>query len=71
MRKMDEILIKLQVKACHVLEDFKNSERGDTNFISMLIIIGIVVVLAGLFLALGKSVMTSISQKVTTFINGL
>lgn len=71
MKKINEMLTKLQIKAYCTLSDFKNSERGDTNFVSMLIIIGIVVVLAGLFLTLGKDVMTSISQKVKDFINGL
>lgn len=71
MKRLHEMWTKMQVKAICAVEDFKNSERGDTNFISMLIIIGIVVVLAGLFLTLGKDVMTSISQKVKGFINGL
>lgn len=71
MKKINEMLTKLQIKAYCALSNFKNSERGDTNFVSILIIIGIVVVLAGLFLTLGKDVMTSISQKVKDFINGL
>lgn len=71
MNKINEMLIMLQIKAMCAIEDFKKEERGDTNFISMMIIIGIVVVLAGLFLTMGRSVMTSITQKVTDFINGL
>lgn len=53
------------------IQNFLNSERGDTNFVSMLLIIGIVVVLAGLFLTLGKDVMESITGKVTEFIASL
>lgn len=71
MNKINEMLIMMQIKVTCAIEDFKNDERGDTNFISMMIIIGIVVVLAGLFLTLGRSVMTSITNKVTNFINGL
>lgn len=71
MKKIQNWMTKMQIKAICAVRDFKNAERGDTNFVSMLIIIGIVVVLAGLFLTLGKSVMTSISTKVTSFINGL
>lgn len=71
MNKINEMLIMMQIKVMCAIEDFKNDERGDTNFISMMIIIGIVVVLAGLFLTLGRSVMTSITGKVTSFINGL
>lgn len=71
MNKLDGMLIKLQSKAHNALEEFKTSERGDTNFVSMLIIIGIIVVLAGLFLTLGKGVMNTIGQKVNNFINSL
>ena len=71
MEKIQDAMIKMQMKAFCAIQNFKNSERGDTNFVSMLIIIGIVVVLAGLFLTLGKSVMASISQKVNDFINSL
>lgn len=71
MKKIQDMMAKMQIKAFCAVQNFKNSERGDTNFVSMLIIIGIVVVLAGLFLTLGKDVMTSISQKVKDFINGL
>lgn len=71
MKKIQDMMTKMQIKAFCAVQNFKNSERGDTNFVSMLIIIGIVVVLAGLFLTLGKVVMTSISQKVKDFINGL
>ena len=46
-------------------------QNGITNFVSMLLIIGIVVVLAGLFLTLGKGVMNSITQKVMDFIKNL
>ena len=71
MKKIQDMMTKMQIKAFCAVQNFKNSERGDTNFVSMLIIIGIVVVLAGLLLTLGKDVMTSISQKVKDFINGL
>lgn len=65
------MLLALRVKAECAWNNFMDSERGDTNFVSMLLIIGIVVVIAGLFLTFGKGVMQTISQKVTTFINGL
>ena len=71
MKKIDAMLTKMQIKACNAIDSFKKSERGDTNFVSMLLIIGIIVVLAGLFLTLGKEVMTSISTKVKAFIASL
>lgn len=50
-------------------EDFKESERGDTNFVSMLIIIAIVVVIAGAFLALVKTdIIPAVQRKVVNFI---
>lgn len=71
MKKINELFLMMYVKAVIAVEDFKNSERGDTNFVSMLLIIGIVVVLAGLFLTLGKGVMNSITTKINEFIKKL
>lgn len=71
MGKINEMMTKMYVKASCAWTTFKESERGDTNFVSMLLIIGIVVVLAGLFLTLGKGVMTEIGKKVNDFIKGL
>ena len=50
---------------------FKNGERGDTNFVSMLLIIGIVVVLAGAFFALGDKVMDKIETAIDNFFTNL
>lgn len=71
MRLLDTMAIKLQNKVHFFLEDLKKSERGDTNFVSMLLIIGIVVVLAGLFLTLGKDIVLKIQGKITQFIDNL
>lgn len=43
------------------------SERGDTNFISILIILGIVILLAGVFLGFKQTIVT----KVTEIVDGL
>ena len=71
MNKLDDMLLAFRVKAECAWNNFMDSERGDTNFVSMLLIIGIVVVIAGLFLTFGKGVMTTISGKVTQFISKL
>lgn len=68
---MNEALIMAQLWGMKQIEEFLNSEDGDTNFVSMLLIIGIVVVLATLFLTLGKGVMTTISTNVQNFLNSL
>lgn len=71
MSKINQFLNKQYNNAIHSLNEFKESERGDTNFISMLLIIGIVVVLAGLFLTFGRGIITSITNKVNDFISSL
>ncbi len=71
MNKIKKMLLKMEVKACCALEEFKNSERGDTNFISILIILGIVVVIAGLFTVLSGDVMERISEAISNFLDSL
>lgn len=71
MNRIDGMLTSLYVKVGAAARKFKESERGDTNFVSMLLIIGIVVVLAGLFLTLGKGVMNTIGKNVNNFIKNL
>ncbi len=71
MKKAKELAGKLQMSMYSKVLEFKNSERGDTNFVSMLLIIGIVVVLAGAFLSLANGAMSTISGKVNSFIAGL
>ena len=46
--------------------DFKNEERGDTNFISILIILAIVVILLGVFIGF----MDTIIQRVQEIVDG-
>ena len=71
MRKLDEVATELYLWVMRTLEEFTDSEEGDTNFISMMIIIAIVVVLAGLFLTLGRGVMETVSKSVTDFLKSL
>ena len=71
MERVDGLMIRLYVIASCVIRDFLEEERGDTNFISMLLIIGIAVVLATSFLTIGKDTVDSIGQKITTFIDSL
>ena len=71
MDKLNEIYLRVFLYVSGVIRDFKESERGDTNFISMLLIIAIVVVLAGAFLTLGKDVMKTVSEQVRKFLEGL
>ncbi len=71
MKKLNNLMVMMYIALTSKISEFKEREDGDTNFVSMLLIIGIVVVLAGLFLTLGKGVVTTIGNKVKTFIAGL
>lgn len=72
MNIFEKAFLNAKLKMKCGLQNFAVNETGDTNFVSMLIIIGIVVVLAAGFLALANGVvLPQISKKVTDFINGL
>lgn len=71
MDRLNEMYLRVILCVSGIIQDFKESERGDTNFISMLLIIAIIVVLAGAFMTLGRDVMTTVSQTVVDFLKGL
>ncbi len=72
MNIIDKTLINVKVRLQKGLHDFVITEDGDTNFISMLLIIGIVVVLAGGFLTLAKTtVLDGITKKVNDFLKNI
>ena len=66
---MKKLLGEMQFKAMRAFSEFKNSEKGDTNFISIIIIIAIVLVLAGAFFAIANGGMTTIGTKFNSFIS--
>lgn len=68
MKKLKETLGMWQAKAyCRYL-NFKYGERGDTNFISILIILGIVVVLGGLFIGFKDQIIGKVTDMVQGFL---
>ncbi|MCD8086237.1 MAG: hypothetical protein LUF28_07945 [Clostridiales bacterium] len=71
MKQLNQMMLGLYLAVTNGWNEFKSSDRGDTNFVSILLIIAIVVVLAGLFLTLGKTVMETVSGYVTNFLDGL
>lgn len=71
MDRLNDLLLAGKIRAEHGLDAFLSEERGDTNFISMLIIIAIAVFLGGLFKAMGQNILDTVRNKVTQFINGL
>ena len=70
MKTLVNKMNRIQMRAVSAFTKFMKSERGDTNFISI-IIIAIVIALAGIFWAFAKNGMSTISSKFTKFINGL
>ena len=63
----DKWLRKTYVKAATALDSFSNEERGDTNFISILIILGIVILLAGLFIGFKDKIVNQVKAIVDGF----
>ena len=71
MDRLNDLLLAGKIRAEHGLDAFLSEERGDTNFISMLIIIAIAVFLGGRFKTMGQSILTTVQNKVSQFVNGL
>ncbi len=67
---MKKLLAKLAVKKemakLGLIEKLK-SENGDTNFISIIIILGIVIILVGVFVAFKDSIVGTITEIVDGF----
>lgn len=53
------------------VKSFFASERGDTNFISIIIIIAIVVALAGAFWMMANGGMKTVTKAFNTFLKGI
>lgn len=68
MRALDELAVKYYLKAMAAVDKYMSEERGDTNFISILIVLGIVVVLAGVFMTFGKDIKTAVETATSTFL---
>lgn len=65
MKGLVEKMDRLQRRALAGIIDFYNSEKGDTNFISIIIIIAIVIALAGIFYTFATGGMNKISTAFT------
>lgn len=67
MRKMDGLLIRAKLEANAVLSE----ERGDTNFISIAIILVIMIGVAVAFIGIKDQVMNVVTKKTSSFLNSL
>lgn len=60
---------KLRKTEATAISEFLKSERGDTNFISIILIVAIVVALAGVFWLMAKGGMDTVSNLFNTALN--
>jgi len=74
MNKLNKLAIKAKVKADYMISRFKNEaiafvkeEDGDTNFISILVLLGIALALAGVFLAFKDQVLGWVDTNIGGF----
>lgn len=61
--KMNAMLTMAYVK----MNAFVKDERGDTNFISILVLLGIALALAGVFLSFQEDIMKWVEKNIGTF----
>lgn len=55
------------IKAYLTIKDKLSSERGDTNFISIIIILGIVLLVAGIFIGFKDDIVDMVEKIVESF----
>ena len=65
---MKKMMNKVQGKMIEGMMWLKNCERGDTNFISILIVMGIVILLAGLFIGFKDKIVGMVQEIVDSFV---
>ena len=61
--KMTALVFKAKMKAYNFMHD----EKGDTNFISILVLLGIALALAGVFLAFKDSIIGWVNDNIGGF----
>lgn len=67
---LDQMSLRAYICIQNFFFDFKNSlksERGDTNFISIIIILGIVVVVAGVFIGFKEQLVQKARELINNF----
>ena len=65
--KINERLNALLVPAKIKWDAFKNNEKGDTNFISILVLLGIALALAGVFLVFKNQIIDWVDTNIGSF----
>lgn len=67
IKKMDYFLFQAKMKAQKKINDFMIDEKGDTNFISIMVLLGIGLALAAVFLEFKDQVLQWVDTNVASF----
>ncbi len=62
-----KLLNKAFLKAMNKISSFMKEEKGDTNFISILIILAIVVILLGVFMGFKDTIISRVQEVMDGF----
>ena len=65
--KIKEKMMLMMIKAKYKVDSFIHNEDGDTNFISILVILGIVLALAAIFLGFKDQILTWVDTNIGNF----
>lgn len=64
MKKINDMINLAVLRMMLMVESFKEEERGDTNFLSIAIILVVVLGLAVIFIGFGKSLTTGLNNAI-------
>lgn len=67
---LNNFVIMVQLMIMNAVSEFKKEEKGDTNFISILIILGVVIVLAGVFMGFKDQIIEQVQSIIDGFTIG-
>lgn len=67
VKKMDYFLFQTKLKAQKKVNEFLYDEKGDTNFISIMVLLGIALALAAVFLNFKDQVIDWVNDNVGDF----
>ena len=68
---MKEKLNQRFIQAYMAVQNFRNNEEGDTNFVSIMLVLGVVIGVAVVFSALSEEVGAKIGDVVRNFLDTL
>lgn len=68
---MKEKLNQKFIQAYMAVQNFRNNEEGDTNFVSIMLVLGVVIGVAVVFSALSEEVGVKIGDVVRNFLDTL